>query len=157
MFDYYEYFKNKGNHPDPKEILALEKELSFHQLNEQIINDMLKDAVEYAKKYEKDVSVRIIYNGNSYSIMNNNGEDWLSRKEKVVNETHHSSYYIFLNNITSHNYDYMIHDEKYGICGGGFPLILDHKIAGTFTCTGLRPQEDHDVIISTIRKYLKSK
>ena len=36
-------------------------------------------------------------------------------------------------------------NEDYAICGG-FPLIINNEIAGT----GLRPHEDHDVVIHGI-------
>lgn len=46
----------------------------------------------------------------------------LKQKEKVCHETKHSSYYVFLESMQSHLYDYMIDDESYGIYGGGFSL-----------------------------------
>ena len=66
---------------------------------------------------------RIIYKDKiivEYSELENTS--WLNRKEKVCHETKRSSYYIFLDNMQSHLYDYMINDESYGICGGSFSL-----------------------------------
>ena len=50
----------------------------------------------------------------------------------------------------SHLYDYMIDDESYGIYGGSFPLYENDAFVGTITFTGLRPQEDHGVIIQVL-------
>ena len=44
----------------------------------------------------------------------------LKRKEKVCHEIKHSSYYVFLESMQSHLYDYMIDDESYGIYGDVF-------------------------------------
>ena len=49
-----------------------------------------------------------------------------------------------------HLYDYMIDDESYGIYGGSFPLYENDAFVGTITFTGLRPQEDHGVIIQVL-------
>lgn len=58
---------------------------------------------------------------NSY---NEKSIKWLGRKERVCLETKHSSYFIFLDNIDTHNYNQMIFDEEYGLCGGSFILLL---------------------------------
>ena len=110
--------------------------------------------IEAAKAYAKLFSSRIVYRDKiiaEYSELENTS--WLNRKEKVCYETKHSSYYIFLNNIQFHLYDFMIDDESYGICGGSFPL----EFVGTITFTGLRPQEDHGVIIQVLEKVFQER
>ena len=57
----------------------------------------------------------------------------------------------------SHLYDYMIDDESYGICGGSFPLYENDEFVGTITFTGLRPQEDHGVIIQVLEKVFQER
>ena len=86
--------------------------------------------IEAAKAYAKLFSSRIVYRDKiiaEYSELENTS--WLNRKEKVCYETKHSSYYIFLNNIQFHLYDFMIDDESYGICGGSFPLYENDEFA----------------------------
>ena len=71
--------------------------------------------IEAAKAYAKLFSSRIVYRDKiiaEYSELENTS--WLNRKEKVCYETKHSSYSIFLDNMQSHLYDYMIDDEIYG-------------------------------------------
>jgi len=63
--------------------------------------------------YDKPFASRIVYRDKiiaEYSELKNTS--WLNRKEKVCYETKHSSYYIFLDNMQSHLYDYMIDDES---------------------------------------------
>lgn len=71
--------------------------------------------IEAAKAYDKPFASRIVYRDKiiaEYSELENTS--WLNRKEKVCYETKHSSYYIFLDNMQSHLYDYMIDDEIMG-------------------------------------------
>ena len=88
--------------------------------------------IEAAKAYAKLFSSRIIYKNEiivEYSELENTS--WLNRKEKVCYEAKHSSYYIFLDNMQFHLYDFMIDDESYGICGGSFPLYENDEVVGT--------------------------
>lgn len=160
MFDYFHYFADKPNLPSPESILSLEKDYDFDEVTNSDIELMAEAMFIAAKKFAKPVGVRIIKDGQTIfeSLQSPLGEDslgWLSRKEKVVNETGHSSYYIFLDNITSHRNDHMIMDESYGICGGSFPLIISGVVRGTVTCTGLRPEEDHYVVIEGLESMRK--
>lgn len=157
MFDYFNYFASKGNHPKKEEILNLETQLQFKQFDEKIVQAIIDECVLYAKEiYQKNIGVRITHNEKIYQyLMENVSEVWLLRKEKVCLETKHSSYYIFLDNIDHHFYDDMVNDESYGVCGGSFPLIVSEEVVGAITCTGLRPQEDHQVVIEAIQRILK--
>ena len=114
--------------------------------------------IEAAKAYAKPFASRIVYRDKiiaEYSELENTS--WLNRKEKVCYETKHSSYYIFLDNMQFHLYDYMIDDESYGIYGGSFPLYENDAFVGTITFTGLRPQEDHGVIIQVLEKVFQER
>lgn len=51
----------------------------------------------------------------------------------------------------------MIDDESYGICGESFPLYENDEFVGTITFTGLRPQEDHGVIIQVLEKVFQER
>ena len=42
-----------------------------------------------------------------------------------------------------------------GVCGGSFPLYEKDEFVGTITFTGLRPQEDHGVIIQVLERHFK--
>lgn len=158
MDNYFTYFAAKGNHPDKNQVLALEKELEMTEFNEDVFNQMTDFAFKYAfEKYQRPIGLRINDEGTIYqALMNGISDAWLLRKEKVCLETKHSSYYIFLDNIDSHQYDHFVEDESYGVCGGSFPLIINGEFKGAITCTGLRPSEDHQVVIETI-KHIRMK
>ena len=157
MKDYYHYFVNKGNHPNKNNILKQE-EYCFKTFNQNTALQIIQQIIQAAKAYDKPFASRIVYRDKiiaEYSELENTS--WLNRKEKVCYETKHSSYYIFLDNMQSHLYDYMIDDESYGICGGSFPLYENDEFVGTITFTGLRPQEDHGVIIQVLEKVFQDR
>lgn len=158
MKDYYQYFVNKGNHPDALDILNQEKEYQFKEFNKEIAEKLIAIMVKVSRRYEKSIAIRIKYEDKVYEYImdgfNEGSLSWLDRKTKVCEETKHSSYYIFLDNINSHLYDYMVNDESYGICGGSFPLMMNDEFKGTITVSGFRPQEDHQVIIDSLKEFL---
>ena len=158
MKNYYQYFVDKGNHPDEKAILDLEKQYQFKDFNEEQANVLIEIMTKISQKYEKPIAIRICYEDKVYEHMmegySSSSRPWLERKEKVCFETQHSSYYIFLNNMRTHMYDNMIDDESYGICGGSFPLVVNHEFKGCITVSGLRPHEDHNVIIESLKTIL---
>ncbi|MBM6929691.1 heme-binding protein [[Clostridium] spiroforme] len=156
MDNYYEYFAEKGNHPDKHDVLKQEESLVFCHFNKEMASKLIENIIAIAKNYHKSISARIIYEEKMLSEYHSDNS-WLERKEKVCLETKHSSYYAFLDNMDSHQYDYMIHDESYGICGGSFPLIVNQQLKGTITVSGLRPNEDHDVVVAAIKKYKEEK
>ena len=154
MFDYFNHFASKGNHPDKLDILALEEMLVFHSIDDINTDTIIKKATVLAKeKYNRPIGIRIyIQNKETVEyLMDSIKNDWLIRKENVCLKTGHSSYYIFLDNIETHQHDSLVNDEKYGVCGGSFPFIVNHEVIGALTCTGLRPHEDHDVIIEVLK------
>ena len=101
--------------------------------------------IEAAKAYAKLFSSRIVYRDKiiaEYSELENTS--WLNRKEKVCYETKHSSYYIFL-------------DNRLVMAPMGTNFGEQNQFVGTITFTGLRPQEDHGVIIQVLEKVFQEK
>ena len=159
MDNYYEYFVNKGNHPDKREILKLETNFIFesfapsdaYQIAEFIIGKMNEEG--------KSVGVRINYKDVIIFqyLMNDKFEsclDWLSRKERVVQKFGHSSFYIFLDSMDNYTkYQEIINDKTYAVCGGSFPIIVNNEMMGSITVSGLRPHEDHQLIIEALNSY----
>lgn len=159
MENYYNYFVAKGNHPQKEKILDQETKYNFNGFDSGTAKMIINKIVTSSKQYPRPIASRIMYKDKiveQYQDKQIVNLDWLSKKEKVCNETKHSSYYIFLNNIDTHCFDYMTLDKSYGICGGAFPLIVDGKMVGTISVTGLRPQEDHDIIIQALESISKT-
>lgn len=157
MENYYNYFVNKGNHPNKLDILKEEHKYIFEYFNLQTAALIMDKIIDEAKYYNRPFAARIVYNNkiirqcfvNSY---NEKSIKWLGRKERVCLETKHSSYFIFLDNIDTHNYNQMIFDEEYGLCGGSFPIFIKGVPAGAITVSGLRPHENHQVIVKALEK-----
>ena len=88
-----------------------------------------------------------------------NGE-WIKRKNNVVNRFGHSSYYmgVSLQNIgQTIEEKYLIPSGDYAAHGGAFPLIIkDVGVVGTITVSGLPQQEDHELVVTTLRQFLAS-
>ncbi len=157
MENYYEHFVNKGNHPDKALILKQEDDYSFDNFNRDQALKLVNNIVAIAKKTDKKIGIKITINDEPIiqyymdGLEYQGAKSWLDRKEKMVNLAHHSSYYAFLDNIKSHQYDKCIEDETYALCGGAFPLIVKGKMIGVIAVTGLRPNEDHQMIIDGLK------
>lgn len=158
MDDYYEYFVSKGNHPQQTDILKQEKEFTFHSFSHYDAYLLAKLLIENAYQNNRNIGVRIVLHNKLVFqyIMDNldvdNSVNWLLRKEKVCHMTQHSSYYAFLENIVSHQYDDYIHNQEYAVCGGSFPVLLKDEFIGSITVTGGRPHEDHQMIIDCLKE-----
>ncbi|GAC1565712.1 MAG: heme-degrading domain-containing protein [Ktedonobacteraceae bacterium] len=88
-----------------------------------------------------------------------NGE-WIKRKNNVVNRFGHSSYYmgVSLRNMgQTIEEKYLISSGDYAAHGGAFPLIIkDVGVVGAITVSGLPQQEDHELVVSTLKQLLAS-
>jgi uncharacterized protein (UPF0303 family) len=76
----------------------------------------------------------------------------------VVNRFGHSSYYT---GISLKNADqtiegkYLLPESEYAAHGGAFPLIIKGVgVVGTITVSGLPQQEDHELVVSTLKRFL---
>ena len=49
----------------------------------------------------------------------------------------------------------MISSSEYAAHGGEFPLIIqDVGVVGTITVSGLPQEEDHELVVTTLKKFL---
>lgn len=140
-----------------QELLELENELSFQSFVNHDAYKIGKMIVEKVEKEQlKNVRIRIVYHGDivfQYLMDGKHGDMWLNRKQKTVETFHHSSYYVFMKNEETHMYQEYENDETMVICGGGFPLIVNHEICGCFVVSGLEHNEDHQLIVDVLREY----
>ncbi len=159
MENYYQYFKEKGNHPQKDDILSLEKTFNFSSFKRRDALELVYVIVEHAKKLNSHIGIRIVleneivieYYDDHLDIKN--AKSWIERKEKVTMNSTHSSYYCFLDSFDKTQYDEMILDESYALCGGSFPIRINGEYVGSITVTGRRPHEDHQIIIDGMRIY----
>ena len=119
------------------------------------------DLLELEKKYSleiikeeglKPVRIRVKKDDDivfQYFMDTKVGDSWVVRKEVTVLESNHSSLYVYEH---SDDYSYMINNDDYAVCGGGFPLIINNEVRGVFVISGLEHTEDHDLIIRALDK-----
>ncbi len=86
-----------------------------------------------------------------------NEDLWLRRKEATVYLTRHSSLYAWAANRESGAYGELHGDERYVLCGGGFPLVVDGKFRGSICVSGLPHEEDHELLLAGIRHFLQGR
>lgn len=103
----------------------------------------------------KSVGVRIIYKDLLVFqyLMDGKKEDiWLKRKERTVLESGHSSYYTFLH---QDQYAAWVGHDDYAVGGGGFPIIENNEVVGAICVSGLKHDEDHLLIVDTLKRLFK--
>lgn len=86
---------------------------------------------------------------------------WIMRKRNVVQHFFTSSIYIakkLERDGTSLSDKYGLPADQYSATGGSVPIIVRNTgVVGAITVAGLKPEEDHDLAVSAIKKHLKNK
>lgn len=149
-----------------KELRQQEEEIQFASFTNDTALAVGMALLQAAKKRGKSVAIDITRSGlqlfhfamEGTSI--DNGE-WIKRKNNVVNRFGHSSYYIgtYLKNAgQTIEEKYLISSSDYAAHGGAFPLIIRNVgVVGTITVSGLPQQEDHELVVTTLRQFLTSR
>jgi uncharacterized protein (UPF0303 family) len=87
-------------------------------------------------------------------------EEWIKRKNKVVNRFGHSSYSVGISLKSAGKTmeeKYLLPSSDYAAHGGAFPLVIrDVGVIGTITVSGLPQQEDHELVVTTLKQFLAS-
>ncbi len=86
---------------------------------------------------------------------------WITRKKNVVKHFFTSSIYMATKlerDNTTLSKKYGLSDEKYAAIGGSVPIIVRSVgVIGAITVAGLAPEEDHSLVVTAIKEYLKKK
>ena len=140
-----------------EELLKLEKDLSFDRLTHEDIHDIAEHIIRRVKEEKLGrVGIRAVVNGlliYQY-LMNDKEEDsWLLRKQRTVEKFGHSGYYLWALQQENHKDDRYVQDERYAICGGGFPISIGGMRVGTFCVSGLAHEKDHQLIVDAFRDF----
>lgn len=138
---------------DEKDILLQEHQLVFESFQHAFGLKFGLEIIHYIQSHQlKSVGIRIVYKGLvvfQYLMDGKNEDIWLKRKERTVLESGHSSYYTFLH---QDQYSTWIDNDNYTLGGGGFPIIENHQVVGAICVSGLKHDEDHQLIVKTLRK-----
>ncbi|MCI6272697.1 MAG: heme-binding protein [Erysipelotrichaceae bacterium] len=146
------------------DLILEENNLSFEFFNSKIALEIGNYITSKIINNKLDILVDIYAYGKVlYHFSNDNvspdKENWIVRKRNTVLYFQHSSKYM---NIKIGNNQKLLY-EKYGLdlknycaVAGSFPIYLKNNgLIGAITISGLKPDEDHNLIIEAIKEYMK--
>jgi uncharacterized protein (UPF0303 family) len=149
-----------------KQLLQEEKDLQFTSFNEETAWRLGSQLVEQCMRAGLSVTIDItrgthhLFHASLRGTSSDNDE-WVKRKVRLVNRFAHSSFY--MGQLLKHKGKtieeaYLLPENLYAPHGGCFPIIVkDTGMVGTFTVSGLPQDEDHELVVSAIRKFLAEK
>ena len=118
---------------------------------------------ETARRESKSITIDICRNGQQlfhYALPGTSADndEWIIRKNRVVNRFGHSSYYMgnyYQSLETTITKKSLLDERDYAPYGGSFPLIIkDVGVVGTITVSGLPQKEDHEFVVRVLKEFL---
>lgn len=146
-----------------EEILRQEAELVFPAFTHKDAHDLGETIFALYPEFTRGMTlteglgVRILMDGLLvYQVLGDdkNEDVWLRRKENTVALTGHASLYVWAANEESGKYAELHGDERYVVCGGGFPLTVGGVLRGSICVSGLEHRDDHRLLVEGVRKFL---
>ncbi len=153
------------NHFDEllNELKQQEEEIQFARFSNDAALEVGMALVQEAQKHNAHVTVDITRNGQQLFHFAMQGttldnDEWIRRKNRVVTRFGHSSYYVGIalqRAGQTMEEKYLVSSHDYAAHGGAFPLIIRGVgVVGTVTVSGLPQQEDHQLVVSTLRQFV---
>ena len=145
------------------ELTQQEREIQFNSFNNVTALDLGLRLVVAARTIGQAVTVDICRNGQQlfhYALPGTSvdNDEWIKRKNRVVNRFGHSSYYMgvyYQSRQTTIGEKSLLDPTEYAPHGGAFPIIIrEVGVVGTITVSGLPQVEDHRLVVSTLREFL---
>jgi len=146
-----------------KKLLDEEQELQFTKFNETTAWQIGSQMVERAGRENLPVTIDITRGDHQLFHASLKGtaadnDEWVKRKIRLVYRFGHSSFYMgqqLKSKGKSIEEAYLVSEKDYAPHGGCFPVIVkDTGIVGTITVSGLPQEEDHKLVVQSIRDYL---
>src|SRR5512138_176364 len=145
------------------QLLQEEQELQFASFNEDTAWQIGCQLVERAKREGLPIVIDILFGSRqlfhaamSGSALDN--EEWVKRKARAAIRFGHSSFYmgeLLKSRNQTIEKSYLVPESEVAPHGGSFPIIVKGTgMVGTITVSGLPSQDDHKVVVETIREYL---
>ncbi|WP_159881985.1 heme-degrading domain-containing protein [Paenibacillus puerhi] len=145
------------------QLLQEEHELQFTQFTNKMAFDIGTRIVHKAEADGKSILVDIERNGQrlfhvAMEGKSLNNAQWVTRKNNVVRQFGHSSYYI-ANLLKSKKTTMMewafLDPNEYAAVGGAFPILVRQVgIIGTVTVSGLPQEEDHRLVTTVLKEFV---
>ncbi len=146
-----------------EKLLREEEELQFASFNEdtawQIGSQLVKDSINKNLPIAIDITQggRQLFHASRPGASADNDE-WIKRKVRLVYWFGHSSFYMgqFLKSHKKRIEEmYLLPEGEYAPHGGCFPVIIKGSgVIGTIAISGLPQEEDHKLVVKTIRNFL---
>jgi uncharacterized protein (UPF0303 family) len=146
-----------------KQLLQEEQELQFTSFNEHTAWKIGSQLVERAANAELSVTIDITRGNHqlfhaSLPGTSADNDEWVKRKVRLVYRFGHSSFYmgqLLKSKGKRIEEAYLVSESEYAAHGGCFPVIVKGTgIIGTITVSGLPQEEDHKLVVQTIRDFL---
>lgn len=149
-----------------QELLEHETQLQFDSFSNQSAWEIGQALKQAAESRSVSVAIDVTLNGQclfSYSMPGTSpdNQQWIRRKQNVVNRYHHSSMYIgeyYRSKGTSLAESSLVDPLEFADHGGCFPLIIKGcGVVGSISVSGLPQLEDHQLVVDVIHHYLSTK
>lgn len=148
-----------------EELLKQEKDLQFSSFNHQVALNLAKILMERIEKEKlvvafdiSKINQQIFYYASEGIVPDK--DRWIKRKRNIVLNFGNSSYFMaekMQNDQSLIASKYGLDLSEYAAVAGSFPIVVKGVgMVGAFTLTGLKPEEDHQLVIDTITTYLAS-
>ncbi len=144
-------------------LLRQEERLQFTEFTNDIAFEIGLKLVETAQENNLSLTVDIRRTGQQlfhYALpgTTRDNDEWIKRKNRVVNRFGHSSFYIgrlYASQGTTIEEKALLDPTKYAPHGGAFPIIVRGiGVIGTITVSGLPQREDHELVVRVLSEYL---
>lgn len=145
-------------------LLLEEEELQFKKFNADVAWQIGAELVTRAKADGLSITIDIMQGTHQLFHFSCPGtsadnDEWVKRKVRLVYRFGHSSFYMgqLLKSKGKRIEDaYLVSESEYAPHGGCFPVIIKGSgLMGTITVSGLAQGDDHQVVVDSIRNYLK--
>lgn len=148
-----------------QQLLQEEQELQFVSFSEETAWEVGNALIDCAMRENLSITVDITRGDHQLFHASRPGtsadnDEWIKRKARIVSRFGHSSFYLgqLLKSRGKRLEDiYLIPEETYAPHGGCFPILIKGTgMIGTITVSGLPQEDDHRLVVDTIREYLRS-
>ena len=146
-----------------EKLLQEEGELQFSSFNEETAWQIGNRLVERALQENLPITIDITRGNHQLFHASRPGtsadnDEWVKRKVRLVYRFGHSSFYMgqFLKSLgKTIEKVFLVPESEYAPHGGCFPIIIKGTgLVGTITVSGLAQEDDHRLVVETIREYL---
>ncbi len=146
-----------------RELLQQEADLHFSRFTNEMALELGLALLDEARTHSGPVTIDITRHGQQlfhYAMPGTSADndDWIRRKGNVVRRFGHSSFYVGVslkNAGQTMEEKYLLSSQDYAAHGGAFPLIIrEVGVVGAIAVSGLPQQEDHELVVATIRRFL---